>query len=193
MIQTRSQKFGVPMYVLYPGDYFATRDNCVISTVTGACLVVCLFDPARGIGGMGHFIIPGMIGTEGIIASEIAEHGVVNLEYIMGEIVKLGGDRKDLRAKLFGAGYSGGVSSPIIRSNIAFLHSYFEMEHIPVENEDLGGNIRREILFRPITGDVFRRILKNNEGQSEFAKLEKEYIDQVFKGKEIKTHFVLFE
>jgi chemotaxis protein CheD len=142
---------------------------------------------------MGHFIIPGMIGTEGIIASEIAEHGVVNLEYIMGEIVKLGGDRRDLRAKLFGAGYTGGVSERIVRSNISFLHDYFLFEKIPVEKEDLGGNIRREILFRPATGDVFRKILKHNEGQSEFSKLEKEYIDKVFKGKEIKTHFILFE
>ena len=193
MIQTRSQKYGVPMYVLYPGDYFATRENCVIMTVTGACLVVCLYDHIRGLGGMGHFIIPGMIGTEGIISSEIAEHGVVNLEYIMGEIVKLGGDRKNLKAKLFGGGYSGGVSNPIVRSNIQFLHDYFRMENIPVDKEDLGGDVRREIIFRPITGDVFRKILKHNEGQSEFTKLEKEYIDKVFKGKEIKTHFVLFE
>ena len=61
---------------------------------------------------MGHFIIPGMIGTEGIISSEIAEHGVVNLEYIMGEIVKLGGDRKDLRAKLFGGGIPAECRAP---------------------------------------------------------------------------------
>ena len=193
MIQTRSDKYGVPMYVLYPGDHFATRENCVLNTITGSCIVVCLYDPQRKIGGMGHFIIPGMIGTEGIIADEIAEHGIVNLEYIMGEIVKLGGDRRDLKAKLFGAGYSGVVNAAVVRSNIAFLHDYFRMEKIPVEREDLGGDVRREIIFRPENGDVYRKLLRNNEGRSEFIELEREYIDKAFKGKEIKTHFVLFE
>ena len=67
------------------------------------------------------------------------------------------------------------------------------MENIPVDKEDLGGDVRREIIFRPITGDVFRKILMHNEGRSEFVKLEKEYIDRGLKGKDIKTHFVLFE
>jgi chemotaxis protein CheD len=193
MIKTRNEKTGLPMYVIYPGEHYATGENCLLNTVTGSCIVVCLFDKRLRIGGIGHFIVPGMIGTEGIISSEIAEFGIVNLEYIMAEIVKLGGDRKQLSAKIFGAGYTSGVSAAVVRSNVAFLHEYFSVEKIPVEKEDLGGNMRREILFNPYSGDIYRRILKNNEGQSEFVSLEREYIDKAFRGSEIKSNYVLFD
>jgi chemotaxis protein CheD len=134
-----------------------------------------------------------MIGTEGITGSEIAEHGIVSLEYLMAEIVKLGGNRKNLVAKIFGAGYLHDVQASIIKSNVKFLHDYFSYESIPVTKEDLGGKSRREIMFNPVTGEVFRKIMRHNDKNSEFALLEKEYIDKIFLGKEIKTHYVLFE
>jgi chemotaxis protein CheD len=193
MIKTRNENTGLPMYVIYPGEHFATGDNCILSTITGSCVAVCLFDKYLRIGGMGNFIVPGMIGTEGIISSEIAEFGVVNLEYIMAEIIKLGGDRKKLTARIFGAGYMPEVSTDIVRSNIAFLHEYFKVEKIPVVKQDLGGNMRREIIFNPFSGEIFRRILKNNEGQSEFSSLEREYIEKSFKGSEIKSNYILFD
>jgi chemotaxis receptor (MCP) glutamine deamidase CheD len=142
---------------------------------------------------MGHFIIPGMIGTEGIISSDIAEHGIINLEYLMAEIVKLGGDRKRLTAKIFGAAFSPTVKISISNSNIRFLHDYFSYEKIPVDKEDLGGKVRREIIFNPRTGEVYRKVLSHNNASSEFLRLEKEYIERAFRNKEIKTHVVLFD
>ncbi|HDP80841.1 MAG TPA: hypothetical protein ENN21_08365, partial [Spirochaetes bacterium] len=76
MIRSEASKYNKSMCILFPGDYFATKENCILGTVVGACVCVCLYDEVRGIGGMGHFIVPGMIGTEGIIADEIAKHGI---------------------------------------------------------------------------------------------------------------------
>jgi len=193
MIKTIHQKLNIPIYMIYPGEHFVTGDRCMIKTVVGSCVAVCLHDARLKMGGMGNFIVPGMIGTEGIMKNEIAEHGIVNLEYMMAEIVKRGGDRRQLTAKIFGAGYHQGIGDGIIRSNINFLHEYFSYEHIPVLKEDLGGNTRRELVINPISGGVFRKLLRNNEKQSEFIRLEREYIDKAFKGKEIITHYVLFE
>jgi chemotaxis protein CheD len=179
--------------MIYPGDHYVTKDRCLLSTIVGSCVVVCLHEPHLKIGGLGHFIVPGMIGTEGLVRSEIAEHGIVNLEYLMAEVVKLGGDRKNLVAKIFGAGFTHEVNSAIIKSNINFLKDYFAFENIPIEKEDLGGKFRREVIFNPVTGEVFRKILKHNSAHSEFDRLEKEYIEKTFLGKEIKTHYVLFE
>jgi chemotaxis protein CheD len=164
-----------------------------LNTITGSCVVVCLHDKTLGIGGMGHFIIPGMIGTEGIISSEIAEHGIVNLEYLMAEIVKSGGDRKRLTAKIFGAAFSPSVNMSISNSNIRFLHDYFAFEKIPIDKEELGGKVRREIIFNPKTGEVYRKVLAHNKASSEFMRLENEYIERTFRDKEIKTHVVLFD
>ena len=100
---------------------------------------------------MGHFIVPGAIGTEGIVKDEIARLGIANIEYIMGEIVKEGGDRRYLKAKIFGAGYQ---DSPLMDfkdlsdSNIRFIHEYFTLEKIHVERSDLGGDFRRKIYTR---------------------------------------------
>jgi chemotaxis receptor (MCP) glutamine deamidase CheD len=81
-------------------------------------------------------------------------------------MVKLGCDRHHMKAKIFGAGYtdaSGPVRLSLTENNIRFVKEYFELEKIPVEKSDLGGNFRRKLYFSPVDGVVYRQILKNNE------------------------------
>jgi chemotaxis protein CheD len=159
-------------------------------------VVICLYDKTRGIAGMGHFIVPGAMGTDGIIKDDIARSGVVSIEYLMGEIVKLGGDRRQLKAKIFGAGYLGfgeEDSVELSNSNIQFIHEYFTLEKIHVERSDLGGDFRRRVYFSVKDGVVYRQILKNNEESSEFIKLEQEYIDIQFRNKKKSGRIVIFE
>lgn len=195
MIKIENKKLGCSQYILYPGDYYATNEECIIGSVAGACLLVAMYDYTRRIGGMGHFIVPGTIGTEGILKDDIANHGIANLEYILGEIVKLGGDRKFLKAKIFGAGYSGDSNEmrEVVKSNMKFIREYFKMENIAVEKEDIGGDFRRKILFFPMKGIVYRKVLQNNEDASEYIKLEKEYIDNAFRNKEKFGKVIMFD
>ena len=196
MIKSESNRFGKTLYILYPGDYFAINENCILGTVTGAGVVVCLYDPDKRLGGMGHFVVPGTIGTDGIYADDIARQGIQSMELLMGEIVKLGGDRRYLRAKLFGAGYITSVIEDmggLRKSNIRFLHEYFTLERILVEKEDLGGDFRRKIFFSPLKGTAYRRFQRRNEDSSEFKKLEKEYIDNVFRNRDRTGKVILFE
>ncbi len=186
MIRSESNRFGKPLYVLYPGDYFATDEGCLLATVTGACAVVCLHDASRGIGGLGHFIVPGSIGTEGLIADEVAKQGIASMERLIGEMVKLRSDRKALSAILFGAGSFGTVehSDVLSSGNIHFLHEYFQYERIPIYREDLGGLFRRKIIFYPQSGKAYRKYLKNNDDHSEFMRIELEYIAGLFGDKQ---------
>jgi len=196
MIRSDVNNFGKTLFIMNPGDYFATKDDCILGTVVGACVVVCLSDPVKKLGGMGHFIVPGSLNTKGIYADDIAQHGILNLEYLMGELVKLGGDRRFLRAKVFGAGYiTTGlkVASEVVDSNIRFIYEYFTMEKIIVDRSDLGGEFRRKIYFYPQTGYVYRKILQHNEETSEFIKLEKEYIDHAFRDKARHGRVLLFD
>lgn len=150
MIKSETSKFDRPLYVLYPGDFFASTENCVLGTVTGSCIAVCLYDPSRKLGGMGMFVVPGAMGTEGIVTDEIARVGVTSMEYLMGEIVKIGGDRRYLRAKIFGAGYiENGDKSKLSENNIRFIHEYFNFEKIVVERSDLGENSGAVFIFFP--------------------------------------------
>jgi chemotaxis protein CheD len=195
MIRSESNRFGKTLFILYPGDYFATVDDCLLATVAGSCVVVCLYDGVRNIGGLGHFILPGAMGTEGLIADEVAKQGITSMEHLMGEMVKQGSNRKSLRATLYGAGIfsengARGVSSG---GNIQFLHEYFKFEKILVYREDLGGNLRRKIFFFPQTGVSLRKYLMNNQDHSEFMKLENEYIAATFRNKEKYGKVILFD
>lgn len=196
MIKSKDKKFGKDLYILYPGDYYATKEDCILGTVAGSCMVVCLYDRLRKIGGMCHFIIPGAIGTEGIFRNDIAMHGITSMEYIMGEIVKMGGDRIDLEAKIFGSAFIKG-SNPHIEglsfSILKFIDQYFRNEQIPVVNDDLGGNYRRKIFFHPVNGKVHRKPLLNNAENSEFIEMEKEYIENAFRNKDKFGKVVIFE
>jgi len=196
MIKSESNRFGKTIFILYPGDYIAVKEDCILSSVTGTTVLVCLFDTEKKIGGMGHFIVPGSIGTDGIFTDDIARHGIQSMELLIGEIVKKGGDRKYLKAKLFGAGYlkesiphMGGLAE----SNIRFLQEYFTLEKIQVIDKDMGGYFRRKIYFLPLSGKVFRRYQRRNEDSSEFRIMEKEYIDNVFRNCGRTGKLILFE
>jgi chemotaxis protein CheD len=195
MIRSETNRFGKTLFILYPGDYFATIDDCLLATVTGSCVVVCLYDSVRSIGGVGHFILPGAMGTEGIIADEVAKQGITCLEHLMGEMVKLGSTRKSLRATLYGAGSFSEIGANGVASsgNIQFLNEYFKLEKIHVSREDLGGNLRRKIFFCPQSGVSFRKFLRNNHDHSEFLKLENEYINSMFRNKEKYGKVILFD
>jgi chemotaxis receptor (MCP) glutamine deamidase CheD len=119
------------------------------------------------------------------------------MEYLLGEIVKIGGDRRFLKAKIFGAGYLDGAAISADASysdgTIRFINEYFAIEKINVERYDLGGEFRRKIYFDHMGGQVYRQVLKHNEDSSEFIKLEKEYIDREFRNKKHTGKVILFE
>lgn len=174
------------LYVLKPGEYYATSDNGILGTVTGSSVVVCLYDRDKGIGGMCHFIVPGTIGTKGLLFDDIARFGVTNMEYLMGEIVKLGGDRRQLKAKVYGSSELGSEDNrigDILKGNLQFIEQYFKIEKIEIEEENMGGTARKKIYFEPKTG-VVRREDINPEDAALFVRLEAEYIDMVFKNKD---------
>ena len=196
MIKKKNNGFGKLLYILYPGEYYASNEDCILGTVTGSCVVICLYDTLRKIGGLRHFVVPGSIGTGGIFNGDIASQGIASMEYLFGEIVKLGGDRKYLKAKILGASYINDVHNKLYGISLSvmkFLHEYFTYEKIPVEQDDIGGDFRRKIYFHPRTGKVFRKKLKNNEESSEFIKMEKEYIDSVFNNKGKYGKVVIFD
>jgi len=196
MLRSQNNRTGKVLHLLYPGDHFASNDDCFIGTIAGSCLVVCLFDSIKKTGGMINFVVPGTSVTEGIFQDDIFRIGILNMEYLMADMVKLGCDRHHMKAKIFGAGYSGNhnagpISSP--ENNIKFVKEYFAFEKISIEKTDLGGNFRRKLYFSPTDGTVYRKILQNNEDFSEFIMLEKEYVEDEFKNRNKTGKILLFD
>lgn len=196
MLRSQQNRTGKPLYLIYPGEHFASNENCYIGTIVGSCLAVSVFDYSKRRGGLINFVVPGTAGTEGVVHEDISRIGILNMEYLMADMVKLGCDRHHMKVKIFGAGYTdnsnfGKISLP--ENNIRFVKEYFELEKIQVEKSDLGGNFRRKLYFSPVDGVVYRQILKNNEEFSEFIMLEKEYVENEFRNRNRVGKIVLFD
>jgi chemotaxis protein CheD len=136
---------------IYPGEYHASRDPCIISTVLGSCVSVALHDAEDRIGGMNHFMLPGKLEEDKIYISNAGKYGMFAMELLINSMIKIGARKKSLVAKVFGGGRVLksllGASSSVADSNVTFAMEFLLEEGIPVSSSDVGGNLGRKILF----------------------------------------------
>lgn len=147
------------MTIIQPGEFYVTKKDEVIGTVLGSCISVCLRDSQAGVGGMNHFMLPGDFRVEDIFNSQSARYGMYAMELLLGELIKIGGGREHLSAKVFGGGHVlssvSNARGSVPQSNIEFVKAFLSMEGIPVLSSDVGGVHGRKVLFLPKTGQVF--------------------------------------
>lgn len=174
--------FEQEVVTIHPGEYFATRDDTIISTILGSCIAVSLFDANQCMGGLNHFMLPGELGREGLIRDPNAKYGMYAMELLVNELLKMGSRKKDLGAKVFGGGavlrFADGGTTRIPQSNIDFAFAYLEEEGIPVLASDVGGREPRKIFLFPRTGKVLlKRIVPSQASLVE--KEEERYLQTV--------------
>lgn len=131
---------------IHIGGVFASREPAVVRTVLGSCVSACLFDPSRGIGGMNHFLLPDSLSDDGTPT----RLGVHAMETLINKIMELGGERQELRAKVFGAAHVLQVKRSDQnpgRRNAEFVRRFLLAEGIPIVGENLGGDDPLQIYF----------------------------------------------
>ncbi|HDP81194.1 MAG TPA: PAS domain S-box protein [Spirochaetes bacterium] len=166
-------------YSISPGEYMAAEGARTISTVAGPCLVVCLHSPGRRAGVMGHFILPWRPRDEPELLDMAWAQGSARMEILVGEMVKLGYDRRRLRASVYGAALAGPDDTPIeegvLFGNMRFLRDFLLQESIPIARDGLGGITRREIRFDVSTGAI-EEMPAPRDGFEKLLKAERDYI-----------------
>lgn len=122
--------------------------DAVIATLLGSCVSACVWDAARGIGGMNHVLF-----TDDTSGSDQAYgHGVNSMELLINGLLRLGADRSTLKAKVFGgARMIDGLSNAGPR-NVDFVKDFLRRESISYIGGDTGGNAARRLEFWPGTG-----------------------------------------
>lgn len=131
------------------GDFAVSADpSVVMSTILGSCVAVCLFEPRAAIGGMNHFLLAGTDNAE----SDDLKYGINAMELLINRVLREGGERKLLRAKLFGGACMTDHSRDIGQSNADFAREFLNREGIFCVSESLGGKQARRIQFVPSTG-----------------------------------------
>ena len=132
----------------------------VLTTLLGSCVSACIRDPIAQVGGMNHFLLPNA-DTSGRRATD---YGVNAMELLINAILKMGGGRDRLEAKLFGGANVVQVSSAIGWQNAAFAERYLADEGIRLVGGDLRGTYARKIQFWPVTGRAKQVLLGTERG-----------------------------
>jgi chemotaxis protein CheD len=177
-------KFQRTVSIIHPGEYYATREHTIISTVLGSCVAVALYDPKNRFAGLNHFMLPGRLGSNNLAGSDTGKYGIFAMEFLVNEMIKLGANKGDLVAKVFGGGHvlnrtvDNGGSIP--SSNVTFAFEYLKTEGIKVQTSDVGGTIARKIFLEP---ETFKVWLKRITGKLivDVEQEEKEYLEKLKK------------
>jgi chemotaxis protein CheD len=162
MRKNYSRRFNRDVLVLMPGEYFASKNPAIICTLLGSCISACIFDIVNKIGGINHFMLPGRVDPDNFIHTKAGRYGMYAMELLIGDLIKLGAARKNLRAKLFGGSNVLNfrkTEGDISRSNIQFSKNFLEMEQVPLLSLDVGGTVGRKIFFFTDTGKVLSKKL----------------------------------
>jgi len=136
---------------------YCGKEACIVTTILGSCVSVCLFDSRIIAGGINHFMLPFWNG-DGL---ESPKYGNIAIKKLIEEMGKIGCEKDNLRAKVFGGAniLRGDISEDagIGRRNIEIAMRILQQEKIPVISSSVGEYYGRKIIFNTGTGEVFMK------------------------------------
>lgn len=150
-----------------PGELYFCEENCQIHTILGSCIAVTLWHPILKIGGMCHFVHPGMRITAARVRPEqrldgrYADEAMALME---SEVLVRGTNLKEYQAKIFGG--SNMLTSTTLaddeligtRNAEVAIKLLYDRE-IPVLVAHVGETGHRRIVFDVNSGDVWVKFM----------------------------------
>ncbi len=179
--------FKTNVTIVEQGESYSTKKSEIITTVLGSCIAVCLYEPAGGMGGLNHFMLPEPLHSKGGDDQFFnkAKYGVYSMELLLNQLMKMGAVRSALKAKVFGGAnmfsyekVNEGLS--VGEQNTEFVMKYLDMEKIKLESYDVAGSLARKVFFDPKTGYV--KLFRLNSDKKEQEKLqdqEKSFLEKI--------------
>ncbi len=152
-------------HYLFPGKYAAFKEETVISTLLGSCVAVAIYDPTTQIGGLNHYLLPDAQPNE----RANSRYGNHAIQMLVDDCLKLGANRSQLKAKVYGGGNVISVSSlgdAIGKRNIELAESMLREMGIPVIERNVGGESARTIKFNTATAEVLHNQTKEGSADA---------------------------
>ncbi len=143
-----------PVY-LYPSTLFVSKEPCIINTILGSCVSVCIWNKNKKYGGMNHFMLPENNGKDIVFA----KYGNVAIDQLISKIERIGSDRADLIAKVFGGSDTFNHKSGIGLKNVDIALKILKNMKIPVLSSSTGGRRGRKLSFNTFTGEVLMKYI----------------------------------
>jgi len=138
-------------YFIKPGYIYIPVSQTKISAVLGSSAAVAIYDKAKKIGGMSHFLYPEKLSTD----KPRAIYGDVSIMTLIKMLLAKGSKKKYLEAQIFGGGFNTRYSNEDIgKSNISSAKKILIKEEIVLVSEDTGGEKGRKIIFDTHTNEI---------------------------------------
>lgn len=139
-------------YYLYPGKIFSSKEPHIVDTILGSCVAVFLWDPLLQFGSINHYMLPR--GNQENLSS--FKYGSVAIAELIKRMMKMGSNKQDLKAKVFGGSnitHTNGAFN-IGNRNIALAKDMLKAEQIPIVSYSIGGSLGRKVIFNSASGVV---------------------------------------
>jgi len=140
---------------LAPGDLTVHAGPVNVKTILGSCVAVCLWDPARGVGGVNHFLLPRPAAGDAVDN----RFGAVSTRRLIEQVCSAGGRPERLQAAVIGGGrpMSTITVGAVGDQNTAVALAVLREHGIRVVRQETGGAHGRKILFNTQTGELLVR------------------------------------
>lgn len=182
---------------ILPGEFYMTTENVAIATTLGSCISACIWDDRIHIGGMNHFMLPITEKEAHEVnwgqrdkTADATRYGNFAMEHLINVILRSGGRKVNLKAKLFGGAKVLNQMSNVGKKNIDFALAYLEQENITIESSDIGDIFPRKVIFEPCSGRAFVKRLDNLHNDT-IIKRETDYSSKIYH-KEVSGDVELF-
>ncbi len=160
----------LPKHLLYPADIYADKSPCIVNTVLGSCVSVCLYDPVLQQGAINPFILPQWNGHD----LSTMKYGNLATIRILEELLNFGSKYENIVAKVFGGAevLSGTPTNfHIGRRNARMALEILNEFKIPIVLSNVGGNSGRKIIFNTLTGETEHNFIQHRIPVSEYTSL----------------------
>jgi chemotaxis protein CheD len=132
-----------------------------LRTTLGSCVGVILHDPARGLSGLAHIMLPKRLHQD----EAIGKYADTAIPSLLGQLERRGSRRKDLRAYLAGGAnmFQSSRDSRITtvgEKNLLAVRQILDSLGIPIRAEHTGGMQGRTVVFDGHTGELEVRTLQ---------------------------------
>jgi chemotaxis protein CheD len=148
-------------YYLFPATIYVSKEPCLISTILGSCVSVCLWDTELKYGGINHFMLP-LWNGKGLASPK---YGNIAISKLYEKMLEIGCNKKNLVAKVFGGGdilqttsYQFNIGS----RNIEIASEYIKELNIQLAGISVGGVNGRKIIFDTQKGTVIQRYIEKS-------------------------------
>jgi chemotaxis protein CheD len=143
---------------LQPGQLVVSSTPCIVTTIVGSCVAVCLRDRLLKIGGLNHYLLP-----HKVLKEHSARFGAVAIPELIGKLVALGCQTDRLEAKLFGGacvlGPADARAGHLGSKNVQLARELLQQAGIRIVAEDVEGFRGRKLIYHTDDGTAWIRRL----------------------------------